>query len=129
MAADNLHFDVAGAPLGLALQVAAVAQRKAVAWRVDQAVPRVGEVPPRAPRLVLYWTESSRATALPAPLEGDALVAFVKAWLDTADYGSEPDIDGESSRGCRVYNEDWGQVDHEWQAFAAIEPYWLMHGK
>lgn len=117
---DNYKFDVTGAPLAKALDLAAATQgHKVKGWRVDK----------EGARLVLYWAESPKAQTLPAPLDGDAIVTFVKAWLDAVSYGAQPDHDGDNSKGARVYNEAWGHIDREWQAFVAIEPVWLMHGK
>lgn len=119
MAGDNFHFDMTGVPLKLALEVATCGRGLgAVAWRVEDNK-----------KLVLYWTASPKSTPLPSKLEGDALEGFVKAWLDNADYGSEPDHDGDNGKGCRVYNESWGQIGLEWQAYVAIEPVWDMYGK
>lgn len=118
---DNAHFDITGAPLAICLQIATgiSSSGRVTGWRMDAD----------KNRLILYSLPSPRATPLPAPLTGEALVLFVKAWLDQASYGVEPDHDGDNSRGFRIYNEDWGHIDHEYQAFVAIEPAWLMHGK
>ena len=121
MTGDNFHFDILGAPLKLALDVATVDHKKVVGWRQED---RQGST-----RLVLYWTETGRGNPLPAPLEGEAIVSFVQSWLNAANYGRQPDHDGDNGRGCRVYNESWGHIDREWQAFIAIEPAWLMYGK
>ena len=117
--ADNFHFDVTGAPLGQSLAIATSQYSKVYGWSVDND----------GRRLVLYWTDSAEATPLPAPLQGGALEAFVRSWLQAVDYGTEPDIDGSVSRGWRIYNEAWAQVASRWQAFVAIEPAWLLHGK
>lgn len=118
---DNFAFDITGAPLAKCLDIAVSASpnRKAVAWHVDKD----------GKRLVLHWAIDSKGIPLPAALDGDALRAFVEAWLEAVNYGPEPDHDGHNGRGCRVYNESWGQVDGEWSAFVAIEPAWLMYGK
>ena len=82
---------------------------------------------------MLYWYEDSKATKLPKPLEGKALLAFVfrwlkKAWQERA-AGDEPDHDGDNSVGFRVFNEDWGHVAGDHSAFVGIQPVWAMHGK
>lgn len=119
--ADNFQFDITGAPLKQCLDIAILGApgKKVVGWRVDE----------KPNRLVLYWSNNEGATPLPAPLSGEALLGFVQAWLESVEYGSEPDHDGSNSRGWRVYNEQWGQVAGNFYAFAAIEPVWLMHGK
>lgn len=122
MTANNFHFDITGANLEKCLEIAKSGHKSVVAWKVDSVA--------NTPRLILYWTPSSTATLLPAPLsEVEAISAFVKSWLMWTDYGSEPDHDGHNTKGWRVYNESWGSVNHEWEAFVAIEPVWLMYGK
>lgn len=119
--ADNFRFDITGAPLDQCLDIAIIGApgKKVVGWSVDTD----------GRRLVLYWSTSPRATPLPAPLKGEALLGFVKSWLESVNYDSEPDHDGSNSRGWRVYNENWGHIGNDPYAFAAIEPAWLMHGK
>ena len=116
---DNFSFDLTGVPLELALSVAGVAHSKVEGYRVDE----------EKNRLVLYWTSSAKAALLPAPMKIEDLTSFIHAWLETADYGPEPDCDGFVRKGWRVYNESWGHVGNEWQAFVAIEPTWLAYSK
>lgn len=80
-------------------------------------------------RLVFYWTDSEKATALPFPMTMEQAADFAIGWLEHADYGDEPDHDGSNGKGWRIYNEDWGHVDGDWSAFVAIEPAWAMYGK
>ena len=117
--ADNFSFDITGVPLDKSLAVATHNNNKVVAWRIDKD----------GKRLILYWAEHESATKLPAPLGGDAVETFVRSWLESVDYGQRPDIDGSTARGWRIYNEYWGHIDHQWQAFVAIEPTWLEYGK
>lgn len=84
------------------------------------------------PRMVLFWADFDGKDVmqkLPAPMGVAEAVPFVKSWLGSADYGHEPDHDGDNSKGCRVYNEAWTHIGQWHAAFAAIEPVWLMHGK
>lgn len=46
-----------------------------------------------------------------------------------ADYGRQPDHDGDNEKGWRLYNETWGMVGGDHSAFAAVEPAWAMYGK
>jgi hypothetical protein len=124
---DNFHFDITGASLEASMAVALTSWKNVKGWRIEEAADRKDGI--KRPRLILYWTESSKANPLPAPLAGEALLGFIKSWLETAPYGPQPDHDGDNGRGWRVYNESWGHVADEWQAFAAIEPVWLMYGK
>lgn len=80
-------------------------------------------------RLILYWTESPKATRLPYPMTIAQAAEFVLGWLDNVDRGREPDHDGSNGKGWALYNEDWGHVDDEWEAFAAVEPVWALYGK
>lgn len=116
---DNFHFDITGAPLALSLEVATSKWKNVVGWSVDND----------GRRLVLYWTACEQSTPLPAPLSDAALEAFVKAWLDGVDYGTEPDHDGHNGRGWRVYVDRWAQVGYVWQTSLAVEPAWIMYGK
>lgn len=97
---------------------------KAVAWNV---IPGKG--------LVLYWVLPERApvpagvAALPFPMGPSAAVEFAWHWLEQADYGPQPDHDGDNTKGWRVYNEEWGHVADDYRAFMAVAPVWMMHGK
>ena len=79
--------------------------------------------------LILYWTESKNAIKLPYPMDAKALVDFAWNWLQSADYGREPDHDGDNGKGWRIYTEGWGQVKSDWATICAIEPIWAMYGK
>lgn len=86
-------------------------------------------------RIILYKTRPSHPkpgyTPLPAPIGLDMAAAMVVSWLESEDtqYGPELDHDGSNSRGWRAYNEAWGHVAEEWEAFVAVEPHWAWHGK
>lgn len=133
--ADNRHFDLVGIDLGLSLEVAFSDRHKAVGW-AEMDTPDKPTGPGgvwganrASKRLVLFWTPDEVMTPLPAPLGIDDCIPFVTAWLNGADYGREPDHDGSNRKGWRVYNEEWGHVAGRWQAFAAVEPVWLLIGK
>ncbi|MGN7186998.1 hypothetical protein [Microbacterium enclense] len=122
--ADNYRFDVAGAPLEVALQLAFQSPATTVkGWRVQE---REGQ----PPRLILYWYEEKGITPTPAPLAGGAVIALVQQWLDATPWDPKhPWGDVETKKGARVYNEAWGHVDGSPAAFVAIEPYQLWYGK
>ena len=85
---------------------------------------------PKKPRMFLYWTDSEKATSFIVNLPPHLVAQQVHCWLmEQVDYPTAPDHDGDNHKGFRFYNEDWGHVDGEWQAFAAIEPVWAMYGK
>ncbi len=133
---DNHHFDMTDVPLSLALQVAFSQNPTAVAWaelptdQKNQSPGGVWGASQAKKRLVLFWLERKDIShPLPAKLGPEAVEPFVRAWLDGADYGPQPDHDGDNGKGFRVYNEAWGHVAGDNGAFVAIEPVWLMHGK
>lgn len=81
-------------------------------------------------KLVLYWSNSSpKAVKLPFPMTLEQAADFAAGWLEHADYGHEPDHDGDNGKGWRLYCENWGHVDGDSYAFAAVQPVWAMYGK
>lgn len=87
-------------------------------------------------RLILFRSadsdsgSASQIHPLPSPMGLERAIGFVQDWLDSVDYGPEPDTDGSTGKSCRVYAERWGQIDgHGWASFVAIEPEWLVYGK
>lgn len=84
-------------------------------------------------RLILSWVGSpspaSDWSSFLTPLTASSMVGMVKDWLATQDYGKEPNHDGTAVKGFHVYNERWGQIDNDYQAFVAIEPHWIFCGK
>lgn len=73
--------------------------------------------------------ETVTSTVLPFPLDLNTSISFAWHWLTTsADYGNEPDHDGDNGKGWRVYNENWGRVG-SFYGFVAIKPAWAMYGK
>ena len=116
---DNFHFDMTGTgEKTLRTALSLFPQHKVTGYRADAEK-----------GLILYWTESDRATALPFPMTLEQAADFAHGWLEHADYGSRPDIDGDSEHGWRLYTENWGHVGGEWQAFAAVQPAWALYGK
>lgn len=132
-----LRFDIEGADLVDVLPIAfqATPGGKAVAWKVytEEVAPdyRSKAWKPRTPagRLVLFWSPYDLATLLPSPVGPDDALTLVTAWLREADYGPEPQHDGSNRKGCRVWNESFGYIDGQYQAFVAIEPVWLEFHK
>lgn len=118
---DNFHFDISCAPLDATLAIAFVGSPsgKATHWRADED----------PQRLILAWHEAPGFVPLPAALDAEGALVFIKAWLADARYGLQPDHDGDNGRSWRVYNEAWSHVDHCPYAFVAIEPRWAMYGK
>lgn len=81
-------------------------------------------------KLVLYWTKSQQSIELPYEMNIDETINFVWGWLQkTPPIEQEPDHDGDNGKGFRIFNDFWGHVFGEYQAFIAIEPIWAMYGK
>jgi hypothetical protein len=120
MSGDNFHFDITGAPLELAMQVAFSSNKKAIGMTMTPT------------RLTFFWTNPQTPvdgySKLP-PMEWEVAMHVVKSWQQTAEYGKEPDHDGDNGKGLCVFNEAWGHINNRWEAFVAIEPAWIMYGK
>lgn len=117
---DNFHFDMTGVSLDKALAVAFSNHPYCVGFRSTPM------------RLTFYWTQPSSKgefSALPK-MSWEAVKPIIEAWQkDVADYGKEPHHDGDNHRGLRIFNEAWGHVGNDWEAFVGIEPAWLIYGK
>lgn len=120
---EPLRFDLIGVDLSLSLAVAYTGHRHAVGWRVD----------PGRNRMVLFWSAKGFGAPgvqqFPTPLGPEAVEPLVRAWLESVDYGREPDHDGSNRKGWRVFNERWGYVNDWSNAFVGIEPVWLEFHK
>lgn len=85
--------------------------------------------------MILYWTDSAEGRSdhdterLPYKMKVEQAADFVWHWLQTVDYGDQPDHDGSNGKGFRIFNEAWGHIDNDWQAFVAIKPEWIEYGK
>lgn len=140
---DNFRIDVTSKGIPALVQVLKLVETNVHKLRVvgfrlekgefDTDANRAVRVPTE--RLILYKTVPSHPkpgyTPLPAPIGLDMAAAMVVAWLESENtvYGPELDHDGSNSRGWRAYNESWGHVSEEWEAFLAIHPNWAWHGK
>jgi hypothetical protein len=122
---DNFAIDITcqgRKNLELAIQIAFSFHSKAVAFRIH---PEKG--------LILYWAAAANSTPLAYPTDAAGAAVLVWGWLTTeggsASKRQEPDHDGSNGDGWRVYNEGWGHVDGQYQAFVAITHAWAMYGK
>lgn len=79
--------------------------------------------------LILLWHEERGSLPLPYPLNLDEAVNFVAGWLKRADYGRQPDHDGDNGRGFRVFSDFWGHVAGHHYGIAGVQPEWAMYGK
>lgn len=81
-------------------------------------------------KLILYWAKSDKMQPLPYEMKVEETINFAWGWLEKNDPKGEPmDHDGDNGKGFRVYNDSWGHVQGEWQAYIAIEPIWALYGK
>ncbi len=126
----HASFDITGIALEHALKIAFntsdYMEASAKGWATD----RDGK------RLILFRSAGSDSGSgsqihpLPSAMGLNRAIGFVQDWLDSVDYGPEPDTDGSTGNSCRVYAERWGQIDgHGWASFVAIEPEWIVYGK
>lgn len=82
-------------------------------------------------RFVLFAYKHEEMVPFPTDLSLDTCANLVGEWLGSkAEFGPEPDHDGDNERGWHCYTEDWGHVEpFGSSAFVAVEPCWLMQGK
>jgi len=85
--------------------------------------------PDGTPTLILLWNAESDATSLPYPMDRKQATQFALGWLAQADYGSEPDHDGDNGRGWRVFTNQWGHVAGHSYSIVGLQPAWAMYGK
>jgi len=80
--------------------------------------------------LILLWSESNGAVALPYPMKITDAIPFVKGWLENAgDPGKEPDMDGSLDKGWRVFTGAWGHVAGCSCAVVGVQACYAMYGK
>jgi hypothetical protein len=120
---DNFRVDVTARTdeaLRLTLDLVMADRGRVLGYRVGEAA--------GAPTLILYQYESKKMIPLP-PMGIEAASHFIRAWLADATYPPEPDIDGSVKKAWQIYNEDWGHVQGEFEAFMAVRPVWALIGK
>jgi hypothetical protein len=61
---------------------------------------------------------------LPAPIHAKEGADIVWDWLTHAEYGGD-EHDGFAYKGWRVFNQQFGIVDGDWDAFIAVRPMWI----
>jgi hypothetical protein len=89
--------------------------------------------------LIFYWTDSKRPgySAFPAPLTAEDVFPMVVQYLASKEvriakhegWDANADHDGDNVAGWRVYVEDWGHVDDEYEAAFAVKFAWIWLGK
>lgn len=81
------------------------------------------------PTLILLWAKGNNTQPLPYTLDLNGTIHFIDGWLNTVEYGPQPDHDGDNSKGFRVFADFWGQVANQTYGFIGVQPVWAMHGK
>ncbi len=79
--------------------------------------------------LILLWHEEQGSTPLPFALDCKRAAEFITNWLGQADYGRQPDHDGDNGKGWRLFTESWGHVAGHHYAIIGVQPAWAMYGK
>lgn len=79
--------------------------------------------------MVFYWHPSEGTIALPYRMSFKECADLAWGWLQSQEYGSEPDHDGSNSQGWAVFNESWGHVNGDYRAIGAVSPQWIWYGK
>jgi len=82
-------------------------------------------------RIVFFRQGNSTGMiTLPKPFTMDQCARLSMDWLEIAPYGAKPEHDGDSYKGWLCYTEEWGFIEpYSANAFLAVEPQWMMHGK
>lgn len=118
---DNRHFSITSVDktdFTLAMQLAMSDNKSVIGYNIHKNT------------LILYWTDSSKMIKLPYKMDVSETINFVWGWFDKNEpTGNESDTDGHSRKGFHIFNESWGHINDEWQAFVAIEPIWAVFGK
>lgn len=78
----------------------------------------------------LRWCDAEGAIKLPYEINSYAkLFGFVRAWLDDANYGEEPDTDGSTNKGWSVKVGSVSGKHINFYAVCRIEAEWIVYGK
>lgn len=82
-------------------------------------------------RITFFHAEHQLMTRFPTALSLDLCAGIAMDWLKSAAvFPKEPDHDGDNEEGWLCVTGNWGHVEpFGWQAFVAVEPYWLAYGK
>lgn len=87
--------------------------------------------------LILYnYGSSDKLTKFPVPITAAQAAEIAFQWLETGEakhvpmkgWDANADHDGDNEPGWRVYTEDWGHVDGDWNCIA-VKPAYMWYGK
>ncbi len=117
---DNRQIDISSEgkkDFDLAIKIA-IGSKSTIGYRVHENC------------LVLYSVTSKKMIDLPYGMNPQETCDFAWGWFErNKPLDKQPDHDGDNEKGFRVFNESWGHVFGEWEAFIAIKPIWAMYGK
>ena len=124
---DNRRFDIIDQDRLREWIACCVGRQTAIGWSAharDENGPA---------RLLFFWMAPPKVvrgfTNLPFKATDQDIAIITQRWLDEANYGPEPDHDGDNGKGFRLFCEDWGHVDGHPEAFLAVTTAWAMYGK
>lgn len=102
-----------------------------VACRNDKATGFRVDLKDGDPRLTFfkYAYKENGVVQFPFAMDCDGMADFARRWLAEANYGKQPDHDGDNGKGWCVYTDIWGMVDGCHSAFVAVRPVWACYGK
>lgn len=118
---DNFHIDLSNDKNLVEAMTIAFRGYKAVGYAV---IPEKG--------MVFFWMECPEApgyTSLPFKMDAKGAAEFALRWLAEADYGRQPDHDGDNGKGWRLYTDSWGRIAPWHRSIAAVQPCWAEYGK
>lgn len=104
-------------------------------YKIDVAVTRdrpLGDVIDAKPRLSLFWSDTKDALPLPYPLDtADKATDFVWNWLQSAEYGQQPDHDGSNTADGFIFSNAHitGPYGRTFTAICSVSPEWSEHHK
>lgn len=98
---------------------------------------RVGSLNDGTPYLIFMWSDDAGSNQLLTKMsDPEAVASQVYEWLKNAEYGKEPDHDGDNSKGWLISvegNYSWpprddGYKGSNYEVFT-VSPEWIEYGK
>lgn len=109
---------------------------KATHWveiQIDDAPTEWMGASSNRPALILLWSQESlqkgACQPLPVALRADGAFEMVRRWLEEADPGPMPDLDGDAGNGFRIFTNHWGHAGGFHYAVLGVSPAWALYGK
>lgn len=83
-------------------------------------------------KISFYWTappSDPNYVSFPFKMDASGSADFVSRWLEEADYGPEPDIDGSVRPGWRVHDESNSGLFGDYRVIFSASPKRIVYGK